>query len=90
MKITDAYQDGKGTLFTAQQRMRWLDSIIRLNGHEFEQTLGDGEGQSNLACCSPWGYKMLDVTEQLNNNNIYHIILLMNFKFPYLNVTSKE
>ena len=27
----------------------------RLNGHEFEQTLGDGDGQGNLACCSPWG-----------------------------------
>ena len=29
----------------------------RLNGHEFEQTLGDTEGQGSLACCSPWGYK---------------------------------
>ena len=29
-----------------------------LNGHEFEQTLGDGEGQGNLACCSPWGYRV--------------------------------
>ena len=40
-----------------------------LNGHEFEQTLGDSEGQGNLACCSPWGCKELDTTEQLNNNN---------------------
>ena len=29
----------------------------QLNGHEFEQTLGDGEGQKNLTCCSPWGCK---------------------------------
>ena len=29
----------------------------RLTGHEFEQTLGDGEGQGSLACCSPWGPK---------------------------------
>ena len=29
----------------------------RLNGHEFEQTPGDGEGQESLACCSPWGGK---------------------------------
>ena len=36
-----------------QQRMRWLDGI-RLNGHEFEQTQGDGEGQGSLACCSSW------------------------------------
>ena len=34
----------------------------RLNGHEFEQTLGDG-GQGSLACCSPWGRKELDTTE---------------------------
>ena len=27
----------------------------QLNGHEFEQALGDGEGQGNLACCNPWG-----------------------------------
>ena len=36
----------------------------RLNGHEFEQTLGDGEGQGSLACCSPWGRKEMDMTEQ--------------------------
>ena len=35
-------------------------------GHEFEQTLGDGEGQGSLACCSPWGRRELDTTEQLN------------------------
>ena len=35
---------------------------------EFEQAPGDGEGQGSLACCSPWGYKELDTTEQLNNN----------------------
>jgi len=40
----------------------------RLNGHEFEQILGDGEGQGSLVCCSPWSYKESDKTEQLNNN----------------------
>ena len=40
------------------------------NGHEFEQTLGDGEGQGSLVCCSPWGRKESDTTEQLNNNKI--------------------
>ena len=34
----------------------------RLNGHEFEQTLGDSKGQGSLACCSPWGRKELDKT----------------------------
>ena len=44
----------------------------RLNGHEFEQALGDGEGQGRLACCSPWGRKESDTTEWLNNNkNLY-------------------
>ena len=41
----------------------------QLNGHEFEQALGDGEGQGGLACCSPWGHKESDTTEGLNNNN---------------------
>ena len=40
----------------------------QLNGHEFEQTSGDGEGQGSLACCSPWGLKESDMIEQLNNN----------------------
>ena len=40
----------------------------RLNGHEFEQTLGDSEGQRSLACFSPWGRKELDTNEWLNNN----------------------
>ena len=42
----------------------------QLNGHEFEQTQRDGEGQGSLACCSPF-HKELDMTEQLNNNGIY-------------------
>ena len=42
-----------------------------LNGHEFEQAPGDGEGQGRLACCSPWGHKEVDMTERLNNNYLY-------------------
>ena len=38
----------------------------QLNGHEFEQVLGIGDGQGSLACCSSWGHKELDMTEQLN------------------------
>ena len=38
----------------------------QLNGYQFEQTAGDGEGQGSLACCSPWGRKELNTTEQLN------------------------
>ena len=43
----------------------------RLNGHEFEQTLGDSEGQGSLACCSLWGHKESDTTGQLNNSIKY-------------------
>ena len=43
------------------------------NGHEFEQALGDGEGQGNLAswtaCCGPWDHKELDMTEGLKDSN---------------------
>ena len=38
-----------------------------LNGHKFEQGLGNGEGQGSLASCSPRGHKELDMTERLNN-----------------------
>ena len=34
-----------------------------LNGHEFEPTPGDSEGQGSLACCSPWGCKESDINE---------------------------
>ena len=41
-----------------------------LRGHEFKQTLGAGDGQGSLACCSPWGCKELDMTERLNNKTV--------------------
>ena len=47
------------------------------NGHEFEQTLGDSKGQGSLACCSPWGCKESNRTEQLNKINMDKEILLM-------------
>ena len=52
---------------TKDEMVGWHD---QLNGHEFEQTLGDGEGQGSLACCSPWGRKESEMTKRLNNNNI--------------------
>ena len=42
----------------------------QLDGREFQQALGNGEGQGSLACCSPWDYKELDTTEWLNNNKL--------------------
>ena len=38
----------------------------RLDGHEFGQAAGDGEGQGSVTCCCPWGFKESDMTERLN------------------------
>ena len=48
----DQRQEEKG--MTEDELVEWHH---QLNGHEFEQTLGDGEGQGSLACFSPWGCK---------------------------------
>ena len=48
-----------------RQKMRWLDGITD-SMDEFEQPLGDGDGQGGLECCSPWDCKELDTSEQLN------------------------
>ena len=47
--------------------MRWVDGIIDSMDNEFEQTLGDSEGQGSLVCCSSRGCKDLEMTEQLND-----------------------
>ena len=60
----DWRQKEKGT--TEDEMVGWYH---RLNGHEFEQTPGDSEGQGSLECCSSWGQKRMDTTERLNNNN---------------------
>ena len=52
--------------------MRWLDWHHQCTGHEFGQTLGDGEEQGSQACCSPWGREEPDTTEDLNNNKFLH------------------
>ena len=46
----------------------------QLNGHEFEQTLGDGDGQESLECCSPWRCEELDMPEQLNNKSLQNLV----------------
>ena len=59
----------------------------RLNGHEFEQAPGDGEGQGSLACCIPWGRKESDMTEQLNTHNKFSIKSFILGLFMYLKNT---
>ena len=51
----------------------------QLNGHEFEQALGVGEGQGSLVCCSPWGHKASDMTEQLTTNMMFVFLFLSYF-----------
>ena len=65
LEKTDAGEDWKQKeKETTEEEMvgwhHWLD------GHEFEQAPGAGDGQGSLACCSPWGHKELDITDQLN------------------------
>ena len=60
----DWRQEEKGT--TEDELVGWHH---RLNGHEFEQTQGDNEGQGSLACCNLWDRKESNMTEQLNNNS---------------------
>ena len=45
----------------------------QLNGNEFEEAQGVGDGQGRLTCCSPWGRKESDTTEQLNNSNKFQV-----------------
>ena len=57
----DWRQEEKGT--TEDEMVGWHH---QLDGHEFEQAPGDGDGQGGLMCCSPWGRKELDTTKRLN------------------------
>ena len=60
----DWRQEETGT--TEDEMVGWHH---RLNGREFDQTMGDGEGQGSLAWCNPWGLKELDMTACLSNSN---------------------
>ena len=56
-KAKDGGQEEKGA--TEDEMVGWHH---RLDGHEFEQALGDGEGQGSEVCCRPWGHKESDTT----------------------------
>ena len=45
--------------------------MVGLDGHAFEQALGDGEEQGSLGCCSPWGRKELNTTKRLNGTDTH-------------------
>ena len=50
---------------------------LLVEGHEFEQSPGDSEEQGGLACCTPWGLKESDSTEQLNNNKSLKSLMMI-------------
>ena len=89
----DWRQEEKMTEDEMVERYHWL------NGHEFEQAPGFGDGQGRLACCSLWGCKESDTTEWLNYwcaKDLY-VLSHLNFaatwygnKFYYLNVAADE
>ena len=58
--------------------VEWHD---QLNGHEFEQTPGDSEGQRSLVCYSPWGCRESDTTQQLNNEAVKGFIKQFDVKY---------
>ena len=66
MQRTDSFEKTlmlrkiEGRRRSGRQRMSWYH---QLNGHEFEQASGVGDGQGSLVCCSPWDRKELDMTE---------------------------
>ena len=66
-KDPDAGKDWRQETGTTEDEM--VGWHHRCNGHEFEQTSGDSEGQGSLTCCSAWGCKVSDTTEWLNTNN---------------------
>ena len=67
--LTEKYPDA-GKDWRQEERGTTEDEMVgwqhQLTGYEFEQALGDSEGQGSLACCSPWGCKESDTTKQLN------------------------
>ena len=64
----DRRQEEKGT--TEDEMVGWHH---RLDGHEFEQAPGDGEGQGSLVCCSPWGCKESDTTATEQQQHMYYV-----------------
>ena len=70
-KIWLIWKDPDAGIYWGQEEKEMTEDEMvgwhnQLNGHEFGWTPGVGDGQGDLACCSSWGRKQLDMTEQLN------------------------
>ena len=70
MQRTDSLENLAGQDWRQEEKGTTEDEMVgwhhRLDRHEFEQAPGVGDGQGSLVCCSPWGHKESDTTEQLN------------------------
>ena len=75
---------GKESVAADDEMFRWHH---RLNGHEFEKTAGNGEGQKSRVCCSPWGRKQLDMTKRLNNHTTSLVLVYFITGSSYLLTT---
>ena len=86
-KDPDAGKDGRWEEMgiTENEMVGWHH---RLNGHEFGWTAGVGDGQGGLACCSSWGCKESDTTEQLNwtEGRNFHFPNSIMYKYLFLSV----
>ena len=60
-------------LFNLMEEGEMVGWHHQLNGCEFDQTPGDGEGQVSLVCCKPWSREESDTTERLNSNNKWNL-----------------
>ena len=61
-----------------------------LNGHEFEQTVGNGDEQGSLMCCSPGGRKESDTTGQLNNNKVSRRLTMGPLAYAVRTITEEK
>ena len=67
----------------SRRKRGWQDEMVGWyqNGHEFEQTQRDSEGQGSLVCFSPWGHKEFNTAEWLNNNECTSVMLKCSVMF---------
>ena len=73
MRRTDADTGKNWALERGMTEVETVGCHQRLNGHEFKQAAGVGDGQGGLACCSPWCHRVSDMTEPLNWTTILNI-----------------
>ena len=87
-KDPDAGQDWRQEKGTREDEM--VGRHRRLDGNEFEQALGVGDGQGSLASCSPWVRKELDMTERPNLTwTCFRLSLLVQVSYQYLVLSSE-